>query len=94
MNYLLLAVLVVLNVLDVYYTKQALGMGIPEANPIMNWVIRHFSIVGLIVVKGFLLGILLILIPYIRALWITVAIGLCVAVYGWVVFNHLFYLGG
>ena len=91
MNYILLAMLVIFNVSDVFYTGKALNLGVQEANPLADLFIQYSGLTGLSVFKGVLLGMLAILIPF-SPKWITLAlISLCV-VYGSVVVYHINHL--
>ena len=94
MNYILLAILVILNIFDVHYTKIALESGIKEANPIVNQIIQDWSFIGLMIVKGSFLGLLAVLLYFCRSRWVTISMILVCNVYGLVLFSHLMYSGG
>ncbi len=59
-------VLVLLNVVDLVYTEDALRLGMQETNPIMARIYEDFGVMGLAVAKGSVLAIILCSIPTVR----------------------------
>lgn len=94
MNYILFAILVILNVLDIYYSRIAFNIGISESNPVIELVVAKYSFTGMIAVKGFFLVILAILLPFARTMLVTLSLIAVIGCYTWVVLEHIKYLGG
>ena len=65
-NLLLWALLVVANIIDLAFTYSVLSRNGAEVNPAMLLLIRNFGAVSIAYAKGLLLGILFMLLPFIR----------------------------
>jgi hypothetical protein len=70
-------VLFITNLIDLLVTYYAFTRGAVEGNPFMAMICRQFGYVGLAAYKGFFMGMLLVLIPFITRriqwlLWVTV----------------------
>ena len=59
-------VLVLLNVVDLVYTEDALRLGMREGNPFMARIYEDFNMTGLVVAKGVGLAIILCSISTVR----------------------------
>ena len=82
--------LVLMNFVDLWYTKDAFRFGIGEANPIMASAYQDFGMRGMITIKIFLLGIIFCFISLLKEYPIAErAFYLVVAVYTFLTFHHL-----
>lgn len=83
-------VLVLMNVVDLVYTNEALSYGVREGNPFMERIYLDFGIQGVAVVKGISLGLLFCLIPLFKRYKIAEPIFyFAVFVYTCLTFYHL-----
>ncbi len=66
LNLILWTVLFVTNIIDIIITYYAFAKGAVEANPAMYLISKHFGDVAITFYKGFFLGVLFILLPFIK----------------------------
>ena len=87
-NFLLWFVLFTANLIDLLVTYYAFSKGAIEANPAMSVLIYKFGNISLAFFKGALLGMLLILLPYIKNFMRKCLMFSC-SVYVILVFSHI-----
>jgi len=87
-NFLLWFILFTANLIDLLVTYYAFSKGAIEANPAMSVLIFKFGNISLAFVKGALLGMLLIMLPYIKKFLRKCLMFSC-SVYVILVFSHI-----
>ena len=87
-NFLLWFILFTANLIDLLVTYYAFSKGAIEANPAMSVLIFKFGNISLAFVKGALLGMLLIMLPYIKNFLRKCLMFSC-SVYVILVFSHI-----
>ena len=87
-NFLLWFILFTANLIDLLVTYYAFSKGAIEANPAMSVLIFKFGNISMAFVKGALLGMLFILLPYIKNFMRKCLIFSC-SVYVILVFSHI-----
>jgi len=88
--------LVLMNIIDVVFTRTALFVNTTEANPVMNHMYQNFGIWGIIAVKIFfltLLGFTIKHLPQLHAGYRTVFY-CAVGIYGLLAAYHAYWLFG
>lgn len=81
-------VFVLLNIIDLVYTENALQSGLQEGNPLMERIYLDYGIQGISVVKGIVLTVIFLLVPTInyfrsvrRIFYFVVFVYTCVTFY-------------
>lgn len=82
--------LVLMNLVDLWYTEYAFRYGAGEANPLMASIYRDFGMRGMMAIKIFFLGIIFCVIPLLKKYPIAERVFYCVvSVYVFLTFYHL-----
>jgi len=90
------AMLILMNIIDVVYTRTALFVNTAEANPVMNHMYQNFGIWGIIAVKVFFLtflGFMIKHLPQLHSGYRTLFY-FSVAIYGALAVYHAYWLFG